>query len=250
MFIRVDAGVNLNALVEPVYGCNGNTPNNYINIVLEDTSIEDQVLFGINTTDPSEMQLNPFFRDLPPPGNHYVAISHENGCIATHNFVIEDFEPLQITVSQTNINEITATVTGGKENYTIYFGDENNGEDTVFYIKQTDTYVVRVIDENGCEATASIFMEFIDIEIPNFFTPNGDGQNDIWKPKNIEIYPDIYISIYDRYGRTVYRFKDNEDGWSGIYQESNLPSGDYWYIIKLNGESDTREFVGHFTLYR
>ncbi|MDB2606400.1 T9SS type B sorting domain-containing protein [Zobellia sp.] len=247
--VTVDPGVNLGAIVEPVYGCNGNTPENYINIVLEDLSIEDDVLFGLDTTDPNEMQLNPFFRDVPP-GSHYIAISHANGCAATYNFEVESFDPLTLTVAETNINEITATVTGGREDYTFYFGDTNNGSDNVFYITKTDTYLVTVVDENGCEITASIFIEFIDIEIPNFFTPNGDGANDFWTPKNIEIYPDIFISIYDRYGRTVYRFKDNEDGWSGIYQNTNLPSGDYWYIIKLNGEADTREFVGHFTLYR
>ena len=247
--VTVDAGVNLGAQVEPVYGCNGNTPNNYVNIVLEDLSIENDVLFGLDTTDPSEMQLNPFFRDIAP-GTHYIAISHENGCMTTYSFEIEAFDPLTLTVSETNINEITAVAGGGRENYTYYFGDTNNGTENVFYITKTDTYLVRVVDENGCEFTESIFMEFIDIEIPNFFTPNGDGANDIWKPKNIEIYPDIFISIYDRYGRTVYKFRDNEDGWGGFYQKSELPSGDYWYVIKLNGEADTREFVGHFTLYR
>lgn len=247
--VTIEPGVNLDAVVEPVYGCNGNIPSNYVNIVLDDTSIEDDVLFGLDTTDPAEMQLNPFFRDIAP-GDHYIAISHANGCMATYDFVIEDFEPLTLTVEESNINQITATVSGGREGYTFYFGDTNNGSDNVFYITETDTYWVTVVDENGCEATASIYMEFIDIEIPNFFTPNGDGANDIWKPKNIEIYPDIFISIYDRYGRTVYRFKDNEDGWNGFYQNSELPSGDYWYIIKLNGEADTREFVGHFTLYR
>ncbi|CAM4414381.1 T9SS type B sorting domain-containing protein [Zobellia roscoffensis] len=247
--VTVDPGVNLGAFVEPVYGCNGNTPNNYVNIVLEDLSIENDVLFGLDTTDPAEMQLNPFFRDMAP-GTHYISISHANGCVATYDFEIEAFDPLGLTVSETNINQITAVASGGRENYTFYFGDINNGSDNVFYITKTDTYLVTVVDENGCETTESIFMEFIDIEIPNFFTPNGDGANDIWKPKNIEIYPDIFVSIYDRYGRTVYRFKDNEDGWDGFYQESNLPSGDYWYIIKLNGEADTREFVGHFTLYR
>ena len=247
--VTVDAGVNLGAQVEPVYGCNGNTPNNYVNIVLDDLSIENDVLFGLDTTDPSEMQLNPFFRDIAP-GTHYIAISHENGCMTTYSFEIEAFDPLTLTVSETNINEITAVAGGGRENYTYYFGDTNNGTDNVFYITKTDTYLVRVVDENGCEFTESIFMEFIDIEIPNFFTPNGDGANDIWKPKNIEIYPDIFISIYDRYGRTVYKFRDNQDGWGGFYQKSELPSGDYWYVIKLNGEADTREFVGHFTLYR
>ena len=247
--VTVDPGVNLGAQVEPVYGCNGNTPNNYVNIVLDDLSIENDVLFGLDTTDPSEMQLNPFFRDIAP-GTHYIAISHENGCMTTYSFEIEAFDPLTLTVSETNINEITAVAGGGRENYTYYFGDTNNGTENVFYITKTDTYLVRVVDENGCEFTESIFMEFIDIEIPNFFTPNGDGANDIWKPKNIEIYPDIFISIYDRYGRTVYKFRDNQDGWGGFYQKSELPSGDYWYVIKLNGEADTREFVGHFTLYR
>jgi gliding motility-associated-like protein len=40
------------------------------------------------------------------------------------------------------------------------------------------------------------------------------------------------------------------DGWDGFYNKADLPTGDYWYIIKLNGDEDTREFVGHFTLYR
>ena len=43
-----------------------------------------------------------------------------------------------------------------------------------------------VRDANGCEATATRYFEFIDIEIPNVFTPNGDGNNDTWTP--IEYY--------------------------------------------------------------
>ncbi|WP_405409981.1 T9SS type B sorting domain-containing protein [Maribacter sp. Asnod1-A12] len=249
IIVTIDAGVDLGAIVEPVYGCNGNFPSNYVNIVLNDTSIEDNVLFGLDTVDPSEMQLTPIFRELTA-GSHFISISHANGCIATYDIEIEAFEPLEITVVESNINQITATVTGGKENYTFYFEDENRGSENVFYITETGTYTITVIDENGCESTASLFIEFIDIEIPNFFTPNGDGQNDFWMPDNIEVYPEIFISIYDRYGRSVYTFKDNEDGWDGFYQENELPTGDYWYIIKLNGAADTREFVGNFTLYR
>ena len=93
-------------------------------------------------------------------------------------------------------------------------------------------------------------LEFIDIEIPNFFTPDGDGLNDFWIPRNIQQFPDIFIKIYDRYGREVYRIQDTQEGWNGLYQEAELPTGDYWYVIKLNGEDDDREFVGNFTLYR
>ncbi|MDP5061698.1 MAG: T9SS type B sorting domain-containing protein, partial [Maribacter sp.] len=249
IIVTIDPGVDLGATVEPVYGCNGVFPSNYVNIVLNDPSIEDDVLFGLDTVDPLEMQLTPIFRELTP-GTHYISISHANGCLTTYDVEILAFEPLEITVVESNINQITATVTGGRENYTFYFEDDNRGSENVFYITETGTYAITVVDENGCEVTASLFIEFIDIEIPNFFTPNGDGQNDFWMPNNIEIYPEIFISIYDRYGRSVFTFKDNEDGWDGFYQENELPTGDYWYVIKLNGAADTREFVGNFTLYR
>ncbi|MDT7828895.1 T9SS type B sorting domain-containing protein [Pricia sp. S334] len=247
--VTIDSGVDLNATVEPVYGCEGNIPSNYINIVLEDDNVSDEVLYALDSQDPADMQLNPFFRDIAP-GTHYITISHANGCILTHTFEIDDYQPLTISVEQSNINELTATVNGGREDYTIYFGDHNNGSDTTYRINRTDTYVVTVVDENGCEASANIFIEFIDIEIPNFFTPNGDGENQNWKPRNDEGFPQILTIIFDRYGREVYRMGQGDSGWDGFYQQTELPSGDYWYIIKLNGENDEREFVGHFTLYR
>jgi gliding motility-associated-like protein len=247
--ITVDAGANLNATVEPVYECTGDTPNNYVNITLEDSSVLGDILYAMDSTDPLDMQLNPDFRDIAP-GSHYIAIAHANGCVRTIDFEIEGFEPLTLTLEQNNINEITAIANGGLENYTFYFGDVDNGTDNTFYINRTDTYTVTVIDENGCEVAADIFMEFIDIEIPNFFTPDGDGQNDFWTPRNQEAFPQILTIIFDRYGREVYRMGLNDDPWDGIYQQSELPTGDYWYVLKLRGENDDREFIGHFTLYR
>jgi gliding motility-associated-like protein len=107
-----------------------------------------------------------------------------------------------------------------------------------------------VVDENGCKASADIFIEFIDIEIPNFFSPNGDAENQYWKPRNDQGFPQILTIIFDRYGREVYLIRVGDRGWDGFYQQTELPTGDYWYVIKLNGENDNREFVGHFTLYR
>ncbi|MGB3150639.1 MAG: T9SS type B sorting domain-containing protein [Maribacter sp.] len=247
--LDINPGVNLTALVEPIYECSGDTPDNYVNITLEDPTIIGDVLYALDSTDPADMQLNPDFRNTAP-GMHYIAIAHANGCVQTFDFEIEAFEPLTLTLEQNNINEITALAEGGLEGYTFYFGERDNGDDNTFIINRTDTYVVTVVDENGCEAQANIFMEFIDIEIPNFFTPDGDGQNDRWIPRNMEAFPEILTIIFDRYGREVYRFGLNDEGWDGFYQQNELPTGDYWYLIKLNGEEDNREFVGHFTLYR
>ena len=247
--VDIERGVNLNAIVEPIYECSGTVPENYVNITLEDTSVIGEILYALDSEDPSDLQLNPDFRNTAP-GDHYITIAHSNGCIQTIDFVIEAFEPLQLSLQQLNINEITATAVGGREEYTYFFDGINNGNENTFYITRTDTYEVRVVDENGCETVANLFMEFIDIEIPRFFTPDGDGLNEFWIPRNMEQFPEILIKVFDRYGRVVFTQTANSAGWDGRYLSKELPTGDYWYIIKLNGERDEREFVGHFTLYR
>jgi gliding motility-associated-like protein/uncharacterized repeat protein (TIGR01451 family) len=247
--VNVAEGVNINATVEVIYDCPDGTLGNSIQVTLEDRTERLYLLFALDSTDPNDLQLAPDFTNIAP-GSHTLTIAHDNGCTRTFPFEVEAFEPLSISLEQQSLNEITVLATGGKEGYTFLFNGVDNGDDETFYIKETGNYEVTVIDENGCAATANIFMEFIDIEIPNFFTPDGDGQNDIWIPRNIEQFPELFLNVYDRYGRMVYRLQDSPEGWDGFYQENTLPTGDYWYVIKLNGEDDTREFVGNFTLYR
>ncbi|MFS4466229.1 T9SS type B sorting domain-containing protein [Maribacter sp. 2210JD10-5] len=252
--VDIERGVNLNAEITPVYECNSDLPSNFVNITLEDPSVLGEILYGLDVTDPlnpaaNELQLNPDFRNSTP-GIHYITIAHTNGCVQTFEFEIEAFEPLTLYAEQRNLNEITAIAEGGREEYIFYFDGRENGNDNTIFITRTDTYEIRVVDANGCEAITNIFMEFIDVEMPNFFTPDGDGQNDFWVPRNLEPYPEILIKIFDRYGRVVSELAHDSQGWDGLYNGKELPTGDYWYVIQLNGEEDEREFVGHFTLYR
>ena len=57
------------------------------------------------------------------------------------------------------------------------------------------------------------------------------------------------FDIFDRYGRKIATLRVNEK-WDGMYKGKELPTGDYWYVVRLNDRMDNREFVGHFTLYR
>ncbi|WP_088339964.1 T9SS type B sorting domain-containing protein [Robiginitalea sediminis] len=249
VIVEVMPGVNLNAVVTPVYECTDTLPDNYLEVVLEDPSVSDQVMYALDSTDPSAMQLDADFSNLAP-GPHFLAISHANGCVQTIDFEIDSFEPLTLVLEQRNINEITAIAEGGSPEYTFLFNGDDNGSDNTYYITETGTYTVQVVDQLGCVAEAQIFMEFIDIEFPNYFTPDGDGNNDLWMPDNTEGFPEILIKIYDRYGRVVDELSYGSQGWDGMYDGRELPTGDYWYVVKLNGERDQREFVGHFTLYR
>ena len=120
----------------------------------------------------------------------------------------------------------------------------------MFIYSQTGDQTVVVYDSNGnpCSATATIPAIFYPIEIPNFFTPDGNGFNDFWTPINIENFTNIESLIFDRYGREIIRLKLGES-WNGTYESTDLPSGDYWYLINVN-DGTGRAFTGNFTLYR
>ncbi len=85
--------------------------------------------------------------------------------------------------------------------------------------------------------------------IPNYFTPNGDGISDGWAPGCTINYKDLTFDIFDRYGRKIATYHLGQT-WDGKYNGQELPSGDYWFVLKLNDPKDNRDFVGHFTLYR
>ncbi|MGY0392656.1 T9SS type B sorting domain-containing protein [Bizionia sp. KMM 8389] len=183
-------------------------------------------------------------------GQHEVEIMHNtSGCLETVSFFIETVIPLGLTVEETDINQITATASGGAGGYTYYFNGTDNGSDNIYTYYQSGTITILVIDANGCEIERQIPVTFVNIEIPNVFTPDGNGENDEWSPTNTNNYPDIRTLIYDRHGRVVANLRAGQ-AWNGEYEGNPLPTGDYWYIIKLGNPEDDREFVGHFTLYR
>jgi len=147
------------------------------------------------------------------------------------------------------------------------------GEEVTYYVQRTDyeeenpdtgkvEKKVRVYvedskgelnKENGgkeaCGHSVFLYKEFVDVEVPNFFTPNGDGQYDTWAPLNLASYPNAEVVIYDRYGRHIATL-NNKQEWDGTYGGEALPTGDYWYVLRLNEPDDNRTFKGHFTLYR
>ena len=79
----------------------------------------------------------------------------------------------------------------------------------------------------------------------NYFVLEDEG----WGPNCTNEYRNITFDIFDRYGRKIATL-DVDEKWDGRYNGRELPSGDYWYVVKLNEAKDDRKFVGHFTLYR
>ncbi|MEA1785050.1 T9SS type B sorting domain-containing protein [Arenibacter sp. GZD96] len=248
VIIPIEIGVDLAATPLVVYGCEGIFPNSTVTVQMQDSSLLPRLLFSLDADDIALATDQRTFGNLAP-GDHTVYIYHENGCATFVTFTIDAFDPLTLTAEKTGPNEITAMAAGGFGGYEYYFQGVSTGSTNVFLSNEDALVTIRVVDLNGCEATVTIPFEFTGmLEIPNFFTPDGDNINDIWAPKNRDFFPNIEVKIYDRYGRVVAVLNDVA-GWDGTYNGKELPTGDYWYVVNANDKSK-QQFVGHFTLYR
>jgi len=102
---------------------------------------------------------------------------------------------------------------------------------------------------DGCPDTATKDIFIIPkVYIPNVFTPNGDGFNDIFY-FTIQGAKCFHANIYNRWGVLIYQLNSSADGWPGIVQQTKLPASDgtYYYILHycdyLNGQHDLDGFI-------
>lgn len=109
---------------------------------------------------------------------------------------------------------------------------------------------LHVLNEEGCVSTLTrgpFVVISPEISVPNIFSPNGDGKNDLFEVSYAGM-EDYDIMIRDRWGKVMYKANDIRRPWDGInmIDAKDAPKGVYFYTIRL-GE---RELTGHLTLVR
>jgi gliding motility-associated-like protein len=120
-------------------------------------------------------------------------------------------------------------------------------QDQSIMVNQAGVYSLTVTNQYGCKATDEIEV-IIDIGIPNFFTPNGDGYNDTWEIPFLKTEPGASVSVFDRFGNLLAKYKATGDGWDGRSQGRDMPTGTYWYIIEVPGMD--KPYKGPVTIKR
>ena len=96
------------------------------------------------------------------------------------------------------------------------------------------SYKIISIDDFGCSSSADVFVKVLkQLQIPNVFTPNGDGINEKWEVKNLKDYSDCKVEIFNRYGQLVYHSVGYLNEWDGTLNGKPLPAATYYYIINL-----------------
>jgi gliding motility-associated-like protein len=102
------------------------------------------------------------------------------------------------------------------------------------------TYILKAFTLQGCETYDTLKIKIYkgpDIYVPNAFTPNGDGLNDIFNIVTIGISQFYYFKVYNRFGQEIFSTTNNNKGWDGKFKNKDQPIGAYSWIssgIDLN----------------
>ena len=248
--VNMDKAVILNPTTDINYDCVNNSQSNMVTVTVDESNTDlTQVDYALDS-DVGPFQPSNIFTNVAP-GRHFIVARHTNGCkVPTASFDIKAYDPLTLveTPGQQEMNIISVTAGGGAPAYEYSFNGEPFTSSNKYKIYKTGDYVVVVRDKNGCTVTITVPGTYIDVCLDNYFTPAG-ATNTTWGPGCTNIYNNLEFSIFDRYGRIIAKYHYGQK-WDGRYNGADLPSGDYWYVLKLNDAKDDREFVGHFTLYR
>lgn len=111
-------------------------------------------------------------------------------------------------------------------------------------------YVLYVQNDKGCTAKDSVSVTVYQaLQIPNAFSPNNDGINDVWNIPGLAAYPMARIQVFSRWGQIVFESKGYSKPWNGTSNNKPMPIGAYYYLIDL-GEKGQEKLSGSISLIR
>lgn len=183
-------------------------------------------------------------------GRHIITytIGEGSNCKSTIKRVIEVKAPIilglakQVTVRQ---NETITLQTNANQNSLTFSWSPPTGlnnsslQSPIATITNDIEYTVTATSPDGCKSTESIKITVgVFLRIPNAFSPDNDGLNDLWTIKGIDSFPDCEVFIYNSWGENIFYSKGYGTAWDGTFKEQTVPSGVYYYKILTNNKEE------------
>ena len=189
--------------------------------------------------------------------DYTVYIIDENGCIDSTSVLVQSaisFDIQSILVTDANCGESNGSIsiqTDSSVQLTINEVPANNS--SIVTGMAPGTYSLVMIDEKYCsrDTTITIRSSDCDVFVPNIFTPNGDGVNDVLQPHyDVTESEMVEFQVFDRWGNTVFRCTQH-CAWDGSVAGSLAQPGVYVYSLTLEDSEGTESlFTGDVTVMR
>lgn len=174
-------------------------------------------------------------------GIYFVTVTDHHGCQGSDTTVIRKVIPAPsgFLINDTAIcsyETITIHANPGFRNY--LWSDNSVGSSTI--VNKPGVYYLQVADENNCVGKESIKISLKDcllgFYIPNAFTPDNNGKNDVFKPFIFGNVRKVHFVIYNRFGQKIFESNDLDHGWNGSQKGMKAENGVYTWICGFQFE--------------
>ncbi len=196
---------------------------------------------------------NPQYR-INHSGKYWVTVT-QNGCDTTAKISINYLAKPIINLGPDTIlcvNDQLVLYAGNPETKYLW---QNGSTLPIFTVKQAGRYYV--VATNLCgQASDTTVIQYkncaCEFNIPNAFSPNGDGINDEFKPQYSCTTSYYSLTIFDRYGMPLFQTGNQGDPWNGTRNGKSVPTGTYYYILKVQAITDSTLSIksGSITIIR
>jgi gliding motility-associated-like protein len=191
-------------------------------------------------------------------GNYSATIVNTGGCAADTTFyfdlpnLLNEGPILNSSISNINCLDGTAEVSlsgsgSGGPPYTFQWLTHEAG---IVQTVERGNYPIVIIDAMGCRDTVTLAVEvplcsFDQLQIPEGFSPDGDGINDYFEIPGIEQFPDNSLIVFNTWGTQVFDSVHYRSTWDGKDRPSGelLPEGTYYYVLKVKDQQDVKGHV-------
>jgi gliding motility-associated-like protein len=172
-------------------------------------------------------------------------VSQTSGCESPRtevDVVVDALPMLEIAPVATNLCA-GSSITLGASGASTYewspatgLSDPSIGDPTAV-LQENIQYTITGTDVNGCVATAQVSLEVggdcLGYYIPSAFSPNGDGNNDLFRVRTSDVTRSFRMLVFNRFGGKVFESENIGAGWNGAIGGSSVSTGTYVYLIAI-----------------
>ncbi|MEY2916469.1 MAG: hypothetical protein RIS73_183, partial [Bacteroidota bacterium] len=175
-----------------------------------------------------------------------------NQQFTVHPYPVVDAGPDRVVLQGGSIT-IQSNVTGNDLQYlwspATYLNSTTAINPVASDMQDDITYTLTVTARGGCKNLDKMFVKVLKApRIPNTFTPNADGINDVWTIEYLDTYPSNRVQVFTRTGQLVFESRGYKTPWDGKFNGKPLPFDTYYYIVEP--ENGRKPITGYVTIVK
>ena len=220
-------------------------------ITVTSTAMLDQYTWDFdNAASATGSGTGPYMVTYNKAGNYIITLTTARGncqnqvqhLVAVNALPVVDISPVTTTCAGTSVALLASGASGYQWSPATDLSDPSIGN-PVALLQNDILYTVTGTDVNGCTATASITLKVspdcLGYYLPNAFSPNGDGANDVFRVKAGDYPKSFSLLVFNRFGQKVFESANVDNGWNGNIGGNPAPTGAYIFVIVATTSSGT-----------